>query len=287
MGRMSKLNTAERARIVAALVEGASIRGTCRMTGAAKNTVVKLLAELGQACADYADANIRGVAAKELQIDEIWSFCYAKEKNVPEHLKGEFGYGDVWTWTCLDANSKLMVAWMVGRRDGLHATHFLDDVASRVTGRPQVTTDGLVAYQWAVGSAFKGGVDHAVVQKIYGPSYGDAGRYSPPVCKGCKKIAQHGNPDMKKASTSYVERTNLGMRTNVRRFTRLTNAHSKKVENLEAAVSLHFMFYNYCRPHMTLGKRTPAMAAGLADHVWTLDELVGLIGRHARMAPRT
>jgi IS1 family transposase len=276
MGSMNQLSTAERAQVVSALVEGASIRSVVRMTGVAKNTVAKLLRDLGAACAEYADAAIREVAAQQIQCDEIWSFCYAKAKNVPEDKRDTFGYGDVWTWTAIDAQTKLMVSWMVGRRDARHAEHFLRDVAKRVNGRPQITTDGLAAYRWAVFSAFDGDVDHAVVQKIYGPSSDTAGRYSPPVCKGCKREAQHGAPDMEHASTSYVERSNLTMRMAMRRFTRLTNGFSKKVENLEHAVSLHFMHYNFCRVHQTL-KQTPAQAAGLADHRWTLEELVGLL----------
>jgi IS1 family transposase len=246
------------------------------MTGAAKNTVVKLLRDLGAACAEYADANIRGVHAKQIQADEIWSFCYAKQKNVPDAMKGEFGYGDVWTWTAIDADSKLMLSWMVGKRDALHADAFLTDLAARVEGRPQISTDGLALYRWSIGAAFKGEVDHAVVEKIYGASELSPGRYSPPICKGCKREVVRGNPDMEQASTSYVERQNLTMRMGMRRFTRLTNAFSKKVENLEHAVSLHFMHYNFCRVHQTL-KKTPAQAAGLADHAWSLAELVGLL----------
>jgi IS1 family transposase len=280
---MNQLSTSDRAGIVAALVEGNSIRATCRMTGAAKNTVVKLLRDLGAACAEYADANIRGVRSAQIQCDEIWSFCYAKARNVPAEHKGEFGYGDVWTWTAIDSDTKLMLSWMVGKRDGLHAVNFITDVAGRVEGRPQITTDGLHAYTWAVYAGFRGEVDHAVVEKVYGSTF-DAGRYSPPVCKGCKKKAAWGKPDLEKASTSYVERQNLTMRMGMRRFTRLTNAFSKKVENLEHAVSLHFMHYNFCRVHQTL-KRTPAQAAGLADHVWSLAELVSLLDeRPAKVA---
>lgn len=267
-----------------ALVEGNSIRATCRMTGAAKNTVVKLLADLGGSCAAWADQNIRNLQAKQIQCDEIWSFCYAKQKNVPAERKGEFGYGDVWTWTAIDADSKLMISWMVGRRDAMHANAFLKDVGTRVVTRPQITTDGLIAYRWAVPSGFGGEVEHAVVEKVYGPEYAGPGRYSPPVCKGCKREARYGNPDLSKASTSYVERQNLTMRMGMRRFTRLTNGFSKKVENLEHAVNLHFMHYNFCPPHQTLGKKTPAMAAGLADHPWTLEELVGLL-ETTRYAP--
>jgi IS1 family transposase len=273
---MNKLSTEDRVRVVSALVEGNSIRATVRMTGVAKNTVVKLLADLGSACEAYAHDKIRNVPCKSVQVDEIWSFCHAKAKNVPEEKRGIFGYGDVWTWTAIDADTKLVVSWLVGRRDGEHADMFMRDVASRVSGRPQINTDGFNAYKWAVSSAFNGEVDHAVVQKIYGQTFDDAGRYSPPVCKGCKREKGSGNPDVSKASTSYVERQNLTMRMGMRRFTRLTNGFSKKVANLEHAVSLHFMHYNFCRVHQTLG-RTPAQAAGLSEKRWTVADLVGLL----------
>mgnify|MGYP001615307084 FL=1 len=274
---MNKLSTKERARIVAALVEGNSLRATARMTGSARMTIEKLLRDLGTACAEYAYQNLRGIPSKLIQCDEIWAFVGMKERNVPEEKRGLGELGDVWTWTAIDADSKLMISWLVGQRDSRHADMFLNDVASRVTGRPQITTDGLHAYRWAIHSAFDGQVDHAVVRKIYGQGYTDSGRYSPPICKGCEKEAASGNPDMDKASTSYVERQNLTMRMGMRRMTRLTNGFSKKVQNLEHAVSLHFMHYNYCRPHGSLGGKTPAEAAGLADRRWTLEELVGLL----------
>lgn len=280
---MNRLSKEKRARVIACLVEGMSIRATVRITGVAKNTVQKLLLELGEVCAAYADENIRGLRSESVQCDEIWAFCYAKEKNVPEERKGEWGYGDVWTWTAIDADSKLMVSWMVGRRDGEHAETFLEDVASRMDSRPQITTDGLQAYRYAVLSAFEGQVDYAVIQKIYGSSEVKPGRYSPPVCKGCKKKVVAGNPDPEKVSTSYVERSNLTMRMGMRRMTRLTNGFSKKVANLEAAVSLHFMHYNFVRVHQTL-KQTPAQAAGLADRAWTLEDLVGLLEATERRA---
>lgn len=275
---MNRLSTKKRALIVSALVEGNSIRATCRMTGASKNTVTRLLSDLGEVCAIFADHAIRGLECERVQCDEIWAFCYAKAKNVPEDKAGQFGYGDVWTWTAIDADTKLMVSWMVGRRDGAHADLFLRDVASRMESRPQISTDGFAAYRWAVHSAFKGEVDHGVVKKVYGASEVAPGRYSPPVCKGCKKEAQSGSPDPAHISTSYVERANLTMRMGMRRFTRLTNGFSKKVENLEAAVSLHFVHYNFCRSHRSLeGRQTPAMAAGLADHKWSIGELIGLL----------
>jgi len=273
---MNRLSTKDRAQIVAALVEGMSIRAVCRLTGRSKNTVTKLLTDLGAACGEYHDKHVRGVEAKQIQADEIWAFCYAKEKNVPENRKGEFGYGDVWTWTALDADSKLMVSWLVGRRDAQHAHYFIEDVASRVEGRPQISTDGLQVYRWAIASSFKGQVDHGIVQKVYGNTEVKPGRYSPAVCKGCKKIAAKGKPDMEKVSTSFVERSNLTMRMGMRRMTRLTNGFSKKVANLEAAVSLHFMHYNFCRKHQTL-KTSPAVKAGLAEHVWSVEELIGVL----------
>jgi IS1 family transposase len=273
---MNKLSTAERVRVLSALVEGNSIRATVRMTGVAKNTVVKLLADMGEACIAFADEKIRNVPAKDIQVDEIWSFCYAKAKNVPASMKGTFGVGDVWTWTAIDADTKLVLSWLVGDRNGATAVHFMRDVASRVEGRPQITSDGFHAYRWAVFSAFEGDVDHAVIQKIYGSTDMGQGRYSPPQCIGMKREHGCGQPDMERASTSYVERNNLTMRMGMRRMTRLTNGFSKKVENLGHAVSLHFVHYNFCRVHQTL-KKTPAMAAGLADHRWSMEELVGLL----------
>lgn len=275
---MNRLSTKRRAQIVRALVEGVSIRATVRLTGASKNTVVRLLEDLGEVCAEYQDRALRGLRCASLQLDEIWAFCYAKAKNVPEDKRGQFGYGDVWTWTCIDAETKLMVSWLVGRRDGAHAEHFLRDVSERLDpeSRTQITTDGLAVYRYAVSEAFRDRVDYAMLQKIYGPSSEPEGRYSPPVCKGCKKEVVRGNPDPEKVSTSYVERSNLTMRMSMRRMTRLTNGFSKKVENLEHAVALHFMHYNFVRKHQTLGT-TPAVAAGVAAHVWTVEELVGLL----------
>lgn len=278
---MNRLSTSARAQIVAALVEGMSIRAVSRMTGRSKNTITKLLADLGQACAAYHDEHVRGLQCEQVQADEIWAFCYSKAKNVPEQHKGEFGYGDVWTWTAIDADSKLMVSWLVGERNAYWAGAFIDDVASRMASRPQISTDGLAAYRWAIGSAFNGQVDHAIIKKVYGDAPGPKGRYSPAQCTGIEKKVGIGNPDMEKASTSYVERSNLTMRMGMRRFTRLTNAFSKKVANLEAAVSLHFMHYNFCRKHQTL-KTTPAVKAGLADHVWSVEELIGVLEAQER-----
>lgn len=274
---MNKLSTAERAKVVAALVEGNSIRATCRMTGVAKGTVLKLLVDLGKACAAYQDRTLRNLSCKRIQCDEIWSFCYAKEKNLPDELKGTLGFGDVWTWTALDADTKLMVSYLVGGRSGAYAKKFIDDLASRLASRVQLTTDGYRVYLEAVEGAFGADIDYAMLDKIYsGPPREGQARYSPADCCGTRKTKVKGNPDMAKVSTSYVERQNLTMRMSMRRMTRLTNAFSKKMENQAHAVALHFMHYNFARVHQTL-RVTPAMQAGIADHVWTLEELVGLL----------
>ncbi len=285
MVSMNRLSTEQRARIVGCLVEGMSIRATVRVTGAAKNTIVKLLTDLGAECAAYQDATLRDLPCTRIECDEIWSFCYAKAKNVPIKHEGEFGYGDVWTWTAICADTKLVPSWLVGERNGADAEAFMRDVASRLANRVQLTTDGLKSYLSAVESAFGADIDYAMLHKIYaGPEgQGNERRYSPAVCTGIEIKSVMGNPDMTKASTSYVERQNLTMRMGMRRFTRLTNGFSKKVENLAHAVSLHYMHYNFARPHKTLTKArngyptTPAMAAGVADHVWTLTEIVGLL----------
>lgn len=277
MDSMNRLSPTKRSQIIAALVEGNSIRAICRMTGAAKNTVAKLLAELGEVCARYQDETLRGLTCRRVQCDEVWSFCYSKDKNVPEAKQGIFGYGDVWTWTAIDADSKLAVSWMVGRRDAATALAFMRDLASRLAQRIQLTTDGLKTYATAVEDAFGADIDYAMLVKLYGASpVGGQGRYSPGPCVGAERHVIRGKPDESRISTSYVERQNLTMRMSMRRFTRLTNAFSKKLENLEHAVELHFMHYNFCRRHQTLGM-TPAMASGLADHEWSLDEIVALL----------
>lgn len=274
---MNCLSTPDRVRVVAALVEGCSIRSTVRMTGVAKNTIVKLLANLGTACAAYHDEKVRGLTCKRIQCDEIWAFCYAKQKNVPEDKKGTFGYGDVWTWTGIDADTKLIVSYMLGRRDATYANAFMQDVAERVVNRIQLTTDGLRSYLDAVYNAFGSDIDYAMLIKVYGPDTSGAGRYSPPVVKSVTTDVHCGTPEPKGVSTSFIERQNLSMRMGMRRFTRLTNAFSKKLENHEHNVALYFMHYNFCRVHQTL-RVTPAMEAGLADHVWEIEELVALLG---------
>lgn len=274
---MNKLSTKERAAIIAALVEGNSIRATCRMTGAAKGTVLKLLSDLGKACAKYQDEKLRNLPCKKIQCDEIWAFCYAKEKNVPEDLKGHLGFGDTWTWTALDADTKLIVSFLVGERTASYARKFIDDLASRLSNRVQLTTDGFKAYLTAVERSFGSEIDYAMLDKIYAaPPVEGTTRYSPAECCGTRKMKIAGNPDMAKVSTSFVRRQNLTMRMQMRRFTRLTNAFSKKLENMRAAVALHFMHYNFARVHQTL-RVTPAMEAGIADHVWTVEEIAALL----------
>ncbi len=274
---MNKLTTEKRCAVVRALVEGCSIRATVRMTGVAKNTVSKLLVALGTACSEYQDHALRNLPCKRLQLDEIWSFVYAKAKNVPAEKSGEFGIGDVWTWTAIDADSKLVPSWLVGSRDGACATEFVKDLATRLSNRVQITSDGHRAYLQAVDDAFGWEVDYAMLVKMYGgTTTEDQRKYSPADCIGCKQEAIKGNPDPDHISTSYAERANLTMRMQMRRFTRLTNAFSKKVDNHAHAVSLHFMWYNFGRVHQTL-RCTPAMRAGVTDHVWSIEEIVGLL----------
>ncbi len=272
------LSNADRAAVVAALVEGNSIRATSRMTGVARNTVTKLLVDLAAVCAEFSSAKLVNLPCKRLQIDEIWEFCYAKEKNVPVEKKGVFGYGDVWTFVAIDADTKLVPSWLVGSRDTGSATELLQDVAGRLAGRIQLTTDGLKAYISAVEDAFGGEIDYAMLQKIYGPAPDGERRYSPAECIGAERITVVGNPNPWHVSTSYVERQNLTMRMSMRRFTRLTNGHSKKVENHAAAVAVHFAYYNFCRAHMSLGKGvTPAMAAGIETRKLDIADLIALL----------
>lgn len=289
MVSMNRLSTEQRARIIASLVEGNSIRATVRMTGAAKNTVVKLLVDLGAACAEYQAAELVDLPCRTIQCDEIWAFCYSKQKNVPDEHIGTFGYGDVWTWTAICADTKLVPSWLVGERTTDDAWTFLSDLQGRLAERVQITSDGLKIHVQAVDLAFGTEVDFAQLHKIYGPADGTTHqerKYSPNVCTGIDKRVVTGDPDPREISTSYVERQNLTMRMGMRRFTRLTNGFSKKVENLAHAVSLHYMHYNFARVHQSLTikhddgtrtKQTPAMAAGVADHVWTLHEIAALL----------
>jgi IS1 family transposase len=274
---MNRLSTEKRSQIIGSLVEGNSIRATVRMTGAAKNTVSKLLDDLGEACAEYQDGAFQDLPCKVVEADEIWSYCYSKQKNVPEQFKGTPGYGDVWTFTAICADTKLVPSWLVGERTSDDAYIFLCDLAGRMANRIQLSTDGHRIYEGTVGPAFGQQVDWAQIHKTYA-SGGEPGKYSPAICTGTKRIPLKGDPDPGRISTSYVERQNLTMRMGMRRFTRLTNGFSRKVENLAHAVSLHFMHYNFARSHQTL-QMTPAMAAGVADHRWSLEEIATLLDR--------
>lgn len=273
MFNMNRLANEDRIRVVAALVEGNSVRSTSRMTGVARNTVTKLLIDLGQACMRFHDEHVRNVTVRRLQCDEIWAYVGAKAKNVTPKKK-EIGWGDVWTWVGIDADTKLVVSYLVGGRGADWAKDFMLDCASRIRNRVQTTTDGHKAYLEAVENAFGADVDYAQLHKIYGASLENETRYSPAVCIGCDMKAVSGNPDPKHVSTSFVERQNLTM--HMRRFTRLTNGFSKKLDNHADAVALHFMYCNFVRIHTTL-RVTPAMESGLSNHAWDLAELVGLI----------
>ena len=270
------LSNSDRAAVISALVEGCSLRAVSRMTGIARNTVTKLLLDLAKACAEYSDEHMVSLPCKRLQVDEIWEFCYAKEKNVPADKKGVFGYGDVWTFVAIDADSKLVPSWLVGPRDSGSATELMQDLASRLVNRVQLTTDGLAVYRSAVEDAFGGNVDYAMLQKTY-ESTQEEHRYSPARCTGCQAEAIQGDPDPAHVSTSYIERQNLTMRMSMKRFARLTNGHSKKVENHAAACALHFFHYNFARPHMSLKGKTPAQVAGVAAKRWTVADMIQLL----------
>jgi IS1 family transposase len=273
---MNRLSNQQGTQIVAALVEGNSLRSTARMCGVMLNTVLKLLPEIGRVCMEYHDKHVRNLTCKRIQCDECWSFCYAKQKNVPEDKQGTFGYGDVWTWVAMDADTKLVPSFMVGNRSSQTARIFMDDLASRLSNRVQLTTDGHRAYLEAVEGAFGSGIDYAMLIKMYGNDRETEARYSPAECIGTREIEVTGRPNPKYISTSYIERQNLSMRMGMRRFTRLTNGFSKKVDNHFWAIALHYMHYNFCRVHKTL-RVTPAMEAGLTDHVWEIEEIAGLL----------
>jgi IS1 family transposase len=272
---MNRLDPQTQARVVNCLIEGCSVRATVRMTGAAKNTVAKLLADLGCACAAYHNRTVRNLRVRRLQADEIWCFVGAKAKNVRAEKKLE-GWGDIWTWVGIDADTKLVVSYLVGGRDGGWAKEFMEDCASRITNRVQITTDGHKAYLDAVENAFGADIDYAQLQKIYCAPMENHSRYSPATCIGCDMKTVSGNPNPRRVSTSFVERQNITMRMQMRRFTRLTNGFSKKADNHRHMVALHYMFYNFCRVHQTL-RCTPAMEAGLTDHVWSLEEMCALL----------
>lgn len=276
---MNKLSLEKQTQVIRTLVEGNSIRATCRITGTAKGTVTRLFVSVGTACTRYQDAHLQNLQSKNLQCDEIWSFCYAKQKNVPEEKQGRFGYGDVWTWIAIDADTKLVPCWLVGLRDAGYAFEFMRNLRSRLANRVQLTTDGHRVYFNAVEDAFGSDIDYAMLVKLYGQEPESEKRYSPAKCTGTNSRIVTGHPDISKISTSFVERQNLTMRMSMRRFTRLTNAFSKKIENLEHTVALHFMYYNFARPHKTLANpypRTPAMASGVTNRIWTIEDIVKL-----------
>jgi IS1 family transposase len=278
------LSIEKKTAVIAALAEGCSVRSTSRLTGVAKGTILRLLAEVGEACADYQDRVIRNVKAKRVQVDEIWSFCYAKEKNATPAMWERAGYvGDVWTFTAIDADTKLVISWAVGRRDAGCAAPFLQDIAGRLSNRIQLTTDGHKMYLEAVPEAFGKRVDFAQLVKVYGNDPEAQKRYSPAQCLGIDIVHVIGDPAPEHISTSYVERQNLNMRMNMRRFTRLTNAFSKRIENHMHMIALFHMHHNFVRVHQTL-RVTPAMAAGISSHMWSIEELVRLSTSILRLA---
>ena len=279
---MNKLPHAKRAQILAMLVEGSSMRSISRVADVSINTVTKLLVEAGEACLKLHDELVRNVPSQRVQCDEIWSFCYAKQRNVATAEAAPAGAGDVWTWTALDADSKLIVSYFVGDRSGESALILADDMRVRIASeRVQITTDGHNAYLGAIEAAFGADADYAMLEKVYKTDPAAArGRYSPPVCIGAKKTRIEGKPDVAHVSTSYVERSNLSIRMQTRRFTRLTNAFSKKFQNHVHALALYFAFYNFVRVHKTL-RMSPAMAAGVADRLWSLDDVIARIDADA------
>ncbi len=276
---MNILSIIKRTQILNLLVEGNSMRSTSRIAGCSINTVTKLLIDVGMACSEYQDRVMRNLTCKRIQCDEIWSFCYSKEKNVAPENKGILGHGDVFTWTAICPNTKLVPSFMVGKRDEEYAHAFIEDLASRLSNRVQLTTDGHRPYLQAIEDTFGNNIDYAMLVKHYSnPSEAKMSqkRYSPSKFVGADRRRIAGNPDFKEVSTSHVERSNLTMRMSMRRFTRLTNGFSKKIKNLEHSVALHFMYYNFGRIHKSL-RVTPAMEAGISDHVWSLEEIAGLV----------
>ena len=281
---MNKLDTKTRKLIIRCLVEGQSIRATARTADVSKNTVTKLMIDAGKACADYQDEALRNLPCRRIQVDEIWSFVYAKQRNVIRAKAAPPEAGDVWTWTAICADTKIVPSWRVGDRSSATAVDFMNDLRDRLAGRVQLTSDGHKAYLEAVEGAFGGDVDYAQLVKLYGEPTGQKGqerKYSPSECTGIQKRRVEGNPDPSHVSTSYAERNNLTMRMSMRRFTRLTNAFSKKVENHEHSVALHFMYYNFCRQHKSLKGISPAMAAGVTDRLWDIKDIIKLIDEAA------
>ena len=279
---MNQLPLSTRTQIINLLVEGNSLRATSRITGCSINTVMKLLVSVGDACMKFHNEAVINIPSQRVQCDEIWSFVYAKEKNVPQEMKGS-SIGDAWTWVGIDAETKLVVSWLVGSRDAICADAFMKDIAMRLANRVQLTTDGLKVYLDAVENHFGNEIDFAQLVKMYGPACGDMGsndrKYSPAECTGAKKLKISGSPDKQHISTSYIERQNLTMRMHMRRFTRLTNAFSKKIENHCYAIALHFVYYNFAKIHTTL-RVTPAMEAGLTDDIMSISDIVNLVDRY-------
>jgi IS1 family transposase len=273
---MNRLTADQRAHVLHLLCEGMSIRAVTRLTGASKNTVVKLLNDAGRALGAYQDEAFRGLGCKRVQVDEIWSFTYCKQRAVPTAKAAPLDAGDAWTWTAICADTKLVFSVLVGDRDAHFANAFMEDVASRLSNRVQLTSDGHKSYLNAVEGAFGADVDYAQLVKQYGPAPHPPGRYSPAICTGARRVEVEGAPDPKHISTSFVERQNLTMRMHMRRFTRLTNGFSKKLENHANAIALHFAYYNFVRIHQTL-RMTPAMAAGVTDRLWEMADLVAIV----------
>ncbi len=273
---MNLLSTERRVQIVRCLVDGCSMRATARIAGVARNTIDKLLVDLGDACSRYQDATLRNLSCKRIQVDECWAFCYCRQKQVTEEIAERQIAGDIWTWAAIDADTKLVPCWTLGKRDAEAAEYFVSDLASRLADRVQLRSNGLRAYLTAVLNAFGDEVDYAQLVKVYETDHEGQRRYSPPECVACDRVNIIGDPDPKHVSTSFIERQNLTMRMGMRRFTRLTNAFSKKAENHAAAVSLHVMHYNFARVYRTL-KTSPAVAAGVGDHVWSIEEIVALL----------
>jgi IS1 family transposase len=277
---MNRLDTAKRAQIVNGIIEGCSIRSISRLTGASKNTIVKLLVELGAVCMEYMNTHLVNLNCQRVQCDEIWAFIAAKQANVTAKVLARSPHaGDVWTWVAMDADTKLVCSWWVGKRDWQTARLFIDDLAGRMANRIQLSTDGLKLYMFAVNQAFQGDIDYAIINKVYGGTVEEtatATRYSPAKCIGCEKKVKIGNPDPEHINTSYIERQNLTMRMSMRRFTRLTNGFSKKIENHIATLAIFYMHYNFVRIHQTL-RVTPAMAAGVTGKLWSIADLVTLM----------
>ncbi len=273
---MNRLDSSKRIQVLFAICEGNSIRSVTRMFGVGKNTIARLLIQAGSACAEYQDKALRNLSCKRVQCDEIWAYVGAKDKNVPQERREEFGVGSVWTWVAIDADTKLCCSWMVGDRGAQSAFEFMKDLSGRLANRIQLTTDGHNVYVNAVEAAFGSQIDYAMLVKIYGADRPEEARYSPAEFISCRAVDITGKPDPKHISTSYVERQNLTMRMHMRRFTRLTNGFSKKLENHVAAVSLHFMYYNFVKIHSTI-RMTPAMAAGVTDHLWEMSDVVALL----------